>query len=74
MSHVMSVRFLFDDSHVISAGGNDCSLFQWLHSPDPLFEAEQQLRIFQKAEDGPGIEKFENLVNQLQELRSLDLL
>eukprot|EP00735_Rhodelphis_limneticus_P013833 TRINITY_DN778_c0_g1::TRINITY_DN778_c0_g1_i1::g.18392::m.18392 TRINITY_DN778_c0_g1::TRINITY_DN778_c0_g1_i1::g.18392 ORF type:complete len:868 (+),score=361.39,sp/Q05BC3/EMAL1_MOUSE/34.07/6e-133,WD40/PF00400.27/0.14,WD40/PF00400.27/0.00013,WD40/PF00400.27/3.4,WD40/PF00400.27/1.3,WD40/PF00400.27/0.0074,WD40/PF00400.27/1.2e+03,WD40/PF00400.27/0.56,WD40/PF00400.27/0.00013,WD40/PF00400.27/0.003,WD40/PF00400.27/9.9e-06,HELP/PF03451.9/3.3e-16,HELP/PF03451.9/3.9e+03,Cytochrom_D1/PF02239.11/1.9e+02,Cytoc len=28
-SHVTSVRFLPSSSHVISTGGNDCSVFQW---------------------------------------------
>ena len=31
MSHVMNVRFLSHDTHVISAGGNDCCVFQWRH-------------------------------------------
>ena len=30
-SHVMNVRFLRNDSRVISAGGNDCSVFVWKH-------------------------------------------
>ena len=38
-SHVLGVKFLADDSHVISIGGNDCSIFQWKHvdgSGDPI--------------------------------------
>ena len=35
MSHVMNVRFLSHDTHVISVGGNDCCTFQWRHvNPD----------------------------------------
>lgn len=30
-SHVLGVRFSATDSHVISVGGNDCSIFQWAH-------------------------------------------
>ena len=30
-SHVMNVRFMRDDSRVVSAGGNDCSVFVWKH-------------------------------------------
>ena len=30
-SHVMSVRFSYDDDYLVSAGGNDMSVFQWRH-------------------------------------------
>jgi len=30
-SHVMQVRFSYDDDYLISAGGSDMSLFQWRH-------------------------------------------
>jgi len=30
-SHVMQTRFSYDDDYLISAGGNDMSLFQWRH-------------------------------------------
>ena len=30
-SHVMNVRFLRNDTRVVSAGGNDCSVFVWKH-------------------------------------------
>merc|ERR1719399_2420592 len=30
-SHVVNTRFTHKDSHVISVGGNDCSVFQWRH-------------------------------------------
>ena len=29
MSHVMNVRWLWDDSRLLTVGGNDCALFQW---------------------------------------------
>lgn len=28
-SHVTSVRFTYDDSHLVSLGGKDASIFQW---------------------------------------------
>lgn len=28
-SHVTSVRFTHDDSHLVSLGGKDASIFQW---------------------------------------------
>ena len=35
MSHVMNVRFLCNDTHLISVGGNDAAVFQWRHvNPD----------------------------------------
>lgn len=30
-SHVMNVRWMPNDSHLISVGGNDCTIFQWRH-------------------------------------------
>ncbi len=30
-SHIMQVRFSYDDDYLISAGGSDMSLFQWRH-------------------------------------------
>jgi hypothetical protein len=29
MSHVLGVRFSFDDEFVVSAGGHDCAVIQW---------------------------------------------
>ena len=35
MSHVMNCRFLCNDTHLISVGGNDAAVFQWRHvNPD----------------------------------------
>jgi len=34
-SHVTRVRFSHDGSYVFSTGGNDLSLFQWRHVPEP---------------------------------------
>jgi len=34
-SHVTRVRFNHDATHVFSTGGNDLSLFQWKHVPEP---------------------------------------
>eukprot|EP00505_MAST-04D_sp_SCG-Rhode-Island_P002813 Stramenopile-MAST_4_protein_2813 len=31
MSHVMNLRFLCNDTHLISVGGNDAAVFQWRH-------------------------------------------
>jgi hypothetical protein len=28
-SHVMNVKYLYDDTHVVSVGGNDMAVFQW---------------------------------------------
>jgi len=37
-SHVTRVRFNADASYVFSTGGNDLSLFQWRHVPEPKQE------------------------------------
>ena len=35
MSHVMNTRFLSNDTHMLSVGGNDAAVFQWRHiNPD----------------------------------------
>ena len=31
MSHVMNTRFLCNDTHMLSVGGNDAAIFQWRH-------------------------------------------
>ena len=31
MSHVMNTRFICNDTHMLSVGGNDAAVFQWRH-------------------------------------------
>jgi hypothetical protein len=42
MSHVMNVRFLFDDTSLLSVGGNDGSVFQ-VRMAEALFRHEMRV-------------------------------
>ena len=53
-SHIMNVRFLRNDSRVVSAGGNDCSVFVWKHrmvKDDPDDEDEDEVLVETSMED-----------------------
>ena len=74
MSHVMCVRFLHDDTFVVSAGGNDCAVVQWRHSPDLLQAAEQEFKAASRGNDGPRLEKAEWVLAQFRELQQLEIV
>lgn len=63
-SHIMGVKFLATDAHVISIGGNDCSIFQWVHKEknpawegnDPKFQGETKGTVLPHEDRTAGID------------------
>ena len=55
MSHVMNVRFLSNDTHLISVGGNDAAVFQWRHvNPDGSTVRTSVRQAIVERTDGSG--------------------
>ncbi len=52
MSHVMNTRFLSNDTHLLSVGGNDAAVFQWRHINNDGSTVRTTLRTAREASGG----------------------